>query len=275
MLPSPVHSRGLFTHLKPNLHFPCRKFTHHQIEASTIPLAALTAADVLYQNLNLPLPFNPTSTPIPLIIYGASSAVGSFALQFARQSNIHPIIAIAGSGVPHVETLLDKSKGDEVLDYRVGSAELLIALKGAVGKSGGEAKHAFDAIAQKESYITVAQALSPGGKIALVSPGTDLSTIPEGIHAESTYVGTVHGQALLGPPRQEKTGTQVGDKEFGEVILVLIKRGLEKGWFKGQPYEVRGGLEAVEGALRDLKEGKVSAKKLIFRIGDTEGAGAD
>ena len=54
-------------------------------EAATIPLAGITAAVALYRNLELPPPWTPASTPTPLVIYGVSSAVGSFALKFGAK----------------------------------------------------------------------------------------------------------------------------------------------------------------------------------------------
>jgi len=46
-------------------------------QASTIPLAAMTAAIGLYRvkNLGLPPPWDSTTIQTPLIVYGASSAV--------------------------------------------------------------------------------------------------------------------------------------------------------------------------------------------------------
>ena len=233
----------------------------------------MTAALAIYQNLGLPPLWLPTSTPTPLILYGGSSAVGSFAIQLAVQSNIHPIIAIAGKGVPHVETLIDKSKGDEVLDYRVGPAELSIALRASIDKAGVKCAHAFDTICAHDSYVTVAKELDQEqGKIAVILPGKDFSAIPENIKREVTYVGSVHGEENIAQARETKTGTKVGDQDFGYALFRLIGRGLQQGWFKGHPYEVvPGGLGGLEKALTDLKEGKVSATKLVFRIADTEG----
>jgi len=49
---------------------------------------------------------------------------------------------------------------------------------------------------------------------------------------------------------------------------------LQEGWFTGHPFEVvPGGLGGVEQALRNLKEGKASAVKYVFRIGETAGIG--
>jgi len=51
-----------------------------------------------------------------------------------------------------------------------------------------------------------------------------------------------------------------------------LARGLQSGWFTGHPLEiVPGGLGGVEQALRNLKDGKASAVKYVFKIADTEG----
>ena len=172
-----------------------------------------------------------------------------------------------------MESLIDKSKGDEVLDYRVGSAELSIALRGSVEKAGGKCAHAFDTICTNESYVTVSQTLDPKtGKIAVILPGKDYSGVAEGVNVEATFVGSVHGQEFVAEAREKKTGTKAGDQDFGYALFRLMGRGLQRGWFKGHPYEVvQGGLGGLEQALTDLKEGKVSATKLVFRIADTEG----
>lgn len=42
----------------------------------------------------------------------------------AQLSSIHPVICVADHGVKHVESLMDKSKGDMVLDYCSGTIVL-------------------------------------------------------------------------------------------------------------------------------------------------------
>ena len=226
-------------------------------EASTLPLAALTAVLGLYQRLELPQPWTPAKAELPLIVYGASSAVGSFAVQFAVKSNIHPIIAVAGNGKEWVEKLIDRSKGDTVVDYRNGPEALVEGLKEALG--GRTVKHAFDAISEKGSYQAVCKVLSPqGSKITLVLPGKDYAAIPEGVEQTVTGVGGVHRDA----------------KDFGYVYSKFFTKGLEEGWLRGHPQKiVPGGLNGIQGALEDLKAGKASAVKYIFRIADTPGVG--
>ena len=233
----------------------------------------MTAAFGLYQRLNLPLPWHPASSPIPLIVYGGASAVGSYAIQLARLSNIHPIIAIAGKGIPHVQSLIDPSKGDIVLDYRVGNEQLVKDLSAAVKeKASGKVSHAFDCISEHNSYQNVCQVLDKSsGQITNILPGRDYSDIPSSITQTVTHVGGSHKDTDPHPVQKE-TGSLLGNQEFAYVMFRFLGRGLQEGWFKGMPYEVvPGGLGGVEGGLRRLKEGKVSARKLVFRIDDTEG----
>ncbi|KAB8214658.1 hypothetical protein BDV33DRAFT_209084 [Aspergillus novoparasiticus] len=74
-------------------------------EAATIPLATLTAAVSLYAHLRFPPPWRPAVTPMPSIVFGASTVVGSYAIRLACNSNIHPIITIAAKASQYVRAL--------------------------------------------------------------------------------------------------------------------------------------------------------------------------
>ncbi|KAL8742952.1 MAG: hypothetical protein Q9190_004643 [Brigantiaea leucoxantha] len=241
-------------------------------EASTIPLAAMTAAVGMYQRLEgLPLPWHPTSKPTPMIIYGAAAAVGAFAIQLAQLSNIHPLICVAGKGIPFVEGLIDKSKGDVVLDYREGDEKLVKGMKDAADKAGGKVEYAFDSISEKGSFQNICKVLDhQTGQITLVLPGKDYSDIPKPIKHSVTYVGVVH-ETFDKNEFQNATGSKTGNLEFGHIMFRFFSRGLQEGWFKGHPYEVvPGGLNGVSTGLKDLKDGKASAVKYVFKIDETD-----
>jgi NADPH2:quinone reductase len=228
-------------------------------EGAAIPLAALTSALGLYARLRLPEPWLPASDDqkTPLVIYGASSAVGSYALQLAVKSNIHPIITIAGRAQDHVEKFIDRSKGDTIIDYRKGDEAVVKGLKEAL--NGQKLFHAFDAVSEKGSVENLAQVLDPMGAITFVLPGKEYKGFAETVNLSTTQVGDVHGAF----------------KDFGYVHSRYLSKGLEDGWFKPQPQEIiPGGLEGVEKGLSNLKDGTVSAVKYIFKIEDTTGAGS-
>lgn len=241
-------------------------------DAATIPLAAMTAAFGLYQRLSLPLPWQPTTTSTPLIIYGAASAVGAFAIQLAVQSNIHPLICVAGKGIPFVQSLIDEKKGDVVLDYRKGDGNLVQDIRAAAQNAGGKVEHAFDCVSEHNSFVNISQVLdNKSGRITLVLPGKDYSAIPQGITKSITLVAQAHA-GTENDPINKPTGTMVGNEEFAFTFFRYFGRGLEKGFFKPHPYEVvPGGLGGVEQGLKNLKDGEASAVKYVFRIADTEG----
>ncbi|KAK4139695.1 alcohol dehydrogenase-like protein [Dichotomopilus funicola] len=248
-------------------------------EAATIPLAAMTAAVALYLRLSLPSPWSataeqqpPTSTtPTPLIIYGASSAVGIYATQLALRSGIHPLLCVAGRASDYVAGFLDSSRGDVVVDYRQGDEKVVEGLVRELekyrGDGGGDVVPVLvlDAVSEGGTIKNIGRVLervgggsvegSKGkGKVTLVLSGAD-EKLPEGVERSNTSVGQVHKAA----------------KDFGFVYFRYFARGLREGWFKPQRFEVvPGGLAGIQGALEKLKDGKASAVKYVFRIGETE-----
>ncbi|KAJ5128734.1 hypothetical protein N7448_002450 [Penicillium atrosanguineum] len=230
-------------------------------EAATIPLAAMTAALGLYQRLKLPLPWNPATDPLPLVVYGGATAVGAFVIKFARLSNIHPLITVAGKGSAFVETLIDREKGDTIIDYREGDEVVRAKIKEAAG--GRSIHYAYDAVGEHGSHQNVDAVMTAPGEITTMFLSGDYQP-PQGIVIGQTIAGSVH----MSPA----AGKTLEDIEFGAAFFQFIGRGLSQGWFSGHPYEVRpGGLAGLQGALQDLKAGKASAIKYVVRIGETEG----
>ncbi|KAF4446288.1 fusarubin cluster-oxidoreductase [Fusarium austroafricanum] len=226
-------------------------------EGAALPFTALTAACALYARLGLPAPWLPVtdSQKIPLVIWGASSAVGSYAVQLAQRSNIHPLICIAGRAQEHVEKLIDRSKGDTVVDYRKRREEAAQEIKERL--KGAKLEYAFDAVSEMGSYQTIGDVLDhQTGKITLIIPAQNYSDIPKTIEKSVTTVASIHEDL----------------KDFGYVFTRYFSKGLEEGWLKAHPQEViPGGLEGVEKGLKDLKSGKASAVKYVYRISDTPG----
>eukprot|EP00918_Siedleckia_nematoides_P034686 GHVU01075439.1.p1 GENE.GHVU01075439.1~~GHVU01075439.1.p1 ORF type:complete len:385 (-),score=56.11 GHVU01075439.1:94-1176(-) len=277
MSPSGSFAEYAIAYAHTTFHLP--KKTSFQ-EGATIPLAAMTAALGLYQNLGLPSPWTPTTEPTPLIVYGASGAVGAFAIKLAQLSNIHPIIAVAGKGQDFVEKLITRSKGDNIVDYRKGDEAVVFGLKEALQKTGhNEVRYAYDAVSEHNSFQNISKVLAKqGSKITVVLPGYDYSAIPAHIQKIETMVGDVHSpkenvatESFSKEKKEEKEKLPCGGEEFGFVYFRFMARGLEQGWFSGHPYEVvPGGLNGVEKGLLGLKNGANSASKYVFNIEETK-----
>ncbi|KAL3482037.1 chaperonin 10-like protein [Aspergillus californicus] len=235
-------------------------------EASTIPLPAYTAALALFHEQELPSPWDNAAkkadnerTKRPLIIYGASSAAG-----------IHPIIAVGGNNSKFVTSSLNSAKGDKMMDYTLYETvdRLAEAIVSAVRESGIEDGRVYNAIdtvgtVQTKELLSKVLAGSPkqGSKprVTMVG-GVDAEGYGDGIDVSQTGVGRIHFED------SERW------KTFGLVWGHLFSRGLEQGWLSAHPFEVlKGGLNGLEGGLKALRDGTVRAKKVIVRIGDTEG----
>ncbi|KAH6847499.1 alcohol dehydrogenase-like protein [Chaetomium sp. MPI-CAGE-AT-0009] len=238
-------------------------------KAAAIPLAAMTAAVALYLRLGLPQPWQPATTPTPLIIYGATSAMGIYAIQLAKRSNIHPLLCVAGRACDYVSGLLDSTRGDTVLDYREGDDYVSLGTSMTLSQQGLTVAHVLDAVSEGSSIANIAEILrTPAGrrvqeypvlkvdaKVTFVLSG-EKEGFPEGVEQSITQVADVHNEA----------------KDFGYVYYRYIAKGLQEGWFKPQRVEVvPGGLGGVQTGLQRLKEGKASGVKYVFRIGETEG----
>ncbi|TGJ85851.1 hypothetical protein E0Z10_g2921 [Xylaria hypoxylon] len=222
-------------------------------EAAAIPLAAMTSAVALFIRLGLPQPWLPATEPIPLIIYGAASAVGAYAIQLAQRSNIHPLICVAGNSTEYVAKLIDPSKGDVVFDYRQGDDSLVSSLGKVV--DGKPLLYALDAVSKPWSYPNLFKVLAKGAKITFVQD-VEASEVPSHLKHSRTRVGAVHQDA----------------KDFGYVYFRYFTRGLQEGWLKPHPQQViPGGLDGVQQALENLRDGKANAVKYVFRIADSKG----
>jgi NADPH2:quinone reductase len=181
-------------------------------------------------------------------------------VKLARNSNIHPIIAVAGKGLRYVESLVDQAKGDIVLDYRSGPEELVRQIREHLkdGNYGG-VRHGLDPGIGVSSQKVLTEIVASDGTINLVLP----SNFGVGsVKRTLTSVGVVHNQddGAYGPDASD----------LGFVTCRWFTRAIQTGRFKGHPFEVRPqGLLGVEQALKDLKDGKQSAVKYVFRIADT------
>ena len=204
------------------------------------------------------------------MIYGAASSVGAFAIKFAILSNIPPLICVAGRGAAYVETLIDKEKGDVIIDYRIGDSSVVDGMRKVL--SDNDLIYAFDAVSDKGSYQNIMQVMDQThGKIAFVLPRKKYEGVPDTVQKSFVQVGKVHSPDYPGIPGERFPSGPLDDRDFGSTMYSFIARGLKKCWFRGHPFEVvPGGLNGIETALKNLKAGKASAVKYVFKIADTD-----
>ncbi|KAK1994766.1 zinc-binding dehydrogenase [Colletotrichum falcatum] len=237
-------------------------------EAAVVSLAFATAVQALFQRLRLPEP-RPDGTPaasatkaderIPLLINGASSSVGMYAVQLAKMAGLR-VIATASK---RNHELLKRLGADVTIDYR--DAHWVELLRAAAGNN---LRHAFDTISEVETTRMVVRAVSPGGGhvVCILPRKADEVGAPEGVRVESTLAYTVFGRHVKYGPYDNTDGPKPEDKAFWEKYLTLLPKWLEEGKVKPNPRRELGGLEDIPKGFELQAKGGVSAQKLVYRI---------
>lgn len=242
-------------------------------QAATLPMATFMAAIGLFGTLRLTSGlWDPVMKSTPLLIYGASSSVGSMTVKFGQAVNAHPMICIAGGGASSVEGLLDKSKGDVIIDYRAGDDALVRDIRATL--RGQPLLYALDAVSEHGSYLNIAQVLDPHqGRITLALPG-HAHNLPTHFHIYHMMAGSLW-QKLKGRKDGEALGNlgiDDGGPEFARSYAANIGAMVRNGRIQPSPFEViEGGLEhGLEKALKLLRAGGLSAKKLVVQVAETK-----
>ncbi|KAH8647969.1 chaperonin 10-like protein [Xylariales sp. PMI_506] len=227
-------------------------------EAATLGIGIYTVAQGLYQSLGMALPTQPIEQPQQVLIYGASTATGALAVQFAKLSGYEVIATCSPRNFDYVKSL----GAATVFDYN----EVGVAAK--IRKhTGNGLKLAFDCISLEPSAKFCDEALSTegGDYSALLPIGIERANVKD----RNTLVYTIFGKSFqLGPiPFPESRE----DREYAERFMPIARQLLADGRLKVHKVAVKpGGLRGVLEGLQLLREDKVSGEKLVYNIDETK-----
>ncbi|ORX93584.1 oxidoreductase-like protein [Clohesyomyces aquaticus] len=229
--------------LSPNISFT---------DAATLGVGITTVGQGLYQSLGLPLPPAKVSSPTPILIYGASTATGTLAVQFAKLSGCE-VIALAS---PHNFDLLRKLGADHVFNYREPDISAKIR-----EVSNDKLKLVFDCISEKGSpEICSAAVSSQGGHYSSL-------LLVEKLPRDDVKNSLTVAYTAIGEFFSEKFPASKEDFDFGVKFWRVAAGLINDGKIKAHPTEVRPrGLDGIPQGLEDLKAGKVSGVKLVYEI---------
>jgi NADPH:quinone reductase-like Zn-dependent oxidoreductase len=135
-------------------------------EAAQLGVAPLTALQCLHESLELPSPFEARFTAEQpqrtILIWGGASAVGQYAIQFAKLCGLRVLTTASSKNFDLVKGL----GVDEVFDYRdEGAVENIRAA------TGNALDIAIDTISEGKTPAQVTGAIGDkGGKVAIVLP---------------------------------------------------------------------------------------------------------
>ncbi|KAH8646521.1 chaperonin 10-like protein [Ilyonectria robusta] len=206
------------------------------VPAATVPIAAATAVVALYDVLGLPQPSPdkaPNSSASSILVWGASSAVGSIVVQLARLSGLTVFAAASERHHAHLRSL----GASVVVDYHSPTA--VADLVAAAKKAGKEIEYAVDAICEPDTIKPTVEVLSA-------------STA-----ATKKVVHTLDWPA--GVPQPEGIQNQ-------QLCHEALPKWLETGAIVPLQHRViEGGLGGIQNAMDQVKKG-ISGEKLVVEL---------
>lgn len=211
-------------------------------QASTLPCGYITAGVMLQTAVK------EAEGIKSVLVYGASSSVGMYCVQIAKLQG-YKVIGICSAR----NAELVKSLGaDKVVDYHDSDWK-----EQAIKALGEDSKAvALDAISSQSTMYdcsTIVKACK-GNSVAGTDPEGykgEGGEIPEGVEITGVFVGVMYSSEQVGKMA----------KKYIEDFPELVAKG-----FKENPFTVVGGLDALENAFDQLRNGKVSGKKLVIKV---------
>lgn len=228
----------------------------------TLGTAVVTTSLALYRCLGLEFPSARSSLPRKdefVLIYGGSTATGTIMIQFAKLSGYRVI----ATNRPHNDELVLASGAEKTFDYTQEQCaqDILRYTNGALA-------NVVDCISQKSSASICSMAIGKArGKICFLLPLENMKILREDVKYEVIYAYSAFGEAFeIGLDRVLMESTKA-DVEIATATLALAELLLSSDRLKPHPIQKRqGGLNGIPKGLKDLQDGNVSGKKLVYEL---------
>ncbi|KAI8944970.1 putative zinc-binding oxidoreductase ToxD [Xylaria longipes] len=240
--------------------------------ACTVGVGFGTAGYALYQVLRLPFPGDVRESPNgdkdenenSILIYGGSTATGTIAIQLAKLSGWNVITTCSPK---HFDLVRDRG-ADEVFDYRIPDVGQQI-----FKASNGSITRAFDTVNTTSTAKICAAAFSPQSGthhkgdliycnlLGMDCPRDDVESI--------FFLGySLSGESYIF--EAEKFPARPEDLQFARKWFPMVEKLLAEGKLKTHPEKVgEGGLLGCLEGMEEMRQGRVSGVKLVYRVDET------
>ena len=217
-------------------------------EGAILPMAIATTGVGIFLNLGIPRPTGTEKQSGGFLVWGASSSVGSAAVQIARSLG-YTVYAVAS---PNHHSKTREYGASHVFDYN--DSNVLTNITNAAKGDGKTIRLAYDAISENGTSEQVASVLEQqgGGKLVITLPFPETAKKPDNVEISATFAARINTDS----------------KEFGAWLFnEFLERSLADKAFVPSPAieKVEGGLASVQKAL-DLHRKGLSGKKLVIPL---------
>ncbi|CAG9986856.1 unnamed protein product [Clonostachys byssicola] len=228
-------------------------------QAATLGVGLMTNIMALWDSSGLSLlanPKEPAAKPLPVLVYGGSTATGTLATQLLRLSGLRPVTTCS----PRNFDLVRTRGAMEALDYVNPTV-----VDDVRAFAGGKLKHVLDCIGDSSSaalcYATIGR--TGGHYVTLEQVSDELLKSRLAVRAKVALGYELFGRkvALPGvygcPAQPEKSA-------LAARYLPILQDLLDRGALRTHPTQLVGGeLSDVLEGLKLLKSGSVSGQKLV------------
>lgn len=246
--------------------------------AVAVPVNLVTAFHTITADLELPLPWpvqelSKESRNAPILIWGAASSVGDYALQVLHHWGYENLLAVASE---RHHARLKALGAKATFDYNDSNvAEKILSYAGTISDAEPRIPYILDCIGSLEGTLRpLTKIAEPGAKVAVMLPVIN-------VHASSNtppeYEMDV-SQSLVGEWREgvKLRGTRTHFYLRNELFKTqlqseIVPTLLEKGIIQPNKIRIVEGktlLERAENALSLLRDQAPSGEKLVWRVAD-------
>lgn len=229
-------------------------------QGASLPTSFITAGLSLFHASGLPSrPFEPSSKPTTVLVYGGSSATGTAAIQLLKLAGFDIVTTCS----PHNFDLVRGYGAGTVFDYKAPDCASEIRKHTRNGL-----KYALDCISTMSSMQFCYQALGrSGGRYTALEPYPEsISQTRKIVKANWILALQILGHKIAWPePHRRPADPAV--IEFGAAWTVTLNRLLEEGVIQLHPLMIRnGGLAKVLEGIDDVRSKRISAKKVVYSL---------
>ncbi|KAJ1308344.1 hypothetical protein OPQ81_004054 [Rhizoctonia solani] len=232
-------------------------------EAATMGCALWTSIQAFYRRMRLDEPFSASPKNDWILIYGGSTSLGLFATQLAKLSGYRVITTTS----PKNFSLLKSLGADVVINYK--DIDVVHQIQRATGNS---LKFAFDTISEPHTQTVCAKSLAPApegttpGKVVVVLlPNKDAAALRKDVVIHHTLIYTALGRSFAWPKIQFPASAE--DRAHMASWMPKLENIVRKGQIKPNPVKLwPGGLAAVNEGFQYMREGRVSAEKIVYNV---------
>ncbi|KAG8709096.1 hypothetical protein FRC09_000863 [Ceratobasidium sp. 395] len=229
--------------------------------------ATMGCAQALYHRMGLAEPSAPSAKGEWVLIHGGSTSLGLFSTQLAKLSGYKVVTTVSQKN----SELLKSLGADVTIDYR--ASDVVEQIQNATGNT---LKFAFDTISEGESQFICVKSLAPApeetapGKVVVVlAPNKEAIALRSDVVIQHTLIYTVFGRSFSYHPRAQPDQFPASAEDYNHMASWMPKLTelVNAGKVKPNPVKLwPGGLEAVKDGFQYMREGKVSAEKIVYNV---------